>query len=132
MLTRSHSTSDARGFALVEILLAGLVVSILVAVLVMAIANVNDDGSAARSCRSEAREFAVAVQSYHVKHENRAWPDDHVNGSVQLTSDALVFTGELRGPTMKYLAGPQRVPSTSKPGWTYDFKTHTTNSLSCG
>src|SRR5262249_30267002 len=49
------------GFALVEILLAMLVLSILVAVVVMAIWNVNDKGASARACRTEARSFAAAV-----------------------------------------------------------------------
>ena len=50
---------------------------------------------------------------------------------VQLTTDALQLTGDLDGPALTHLDGAQRVPSTNKRGWTYDFKTHTTNSLGC-
>ena len=118
-----------RGFAVVEVLLALVVVSILVAVLLMAIANVDDNG-VGKSCRTEAREFDAAVRQYHKDHDNKAWPDDHSNGSVQLTADALVL--DHSRPSLKHLDGAQRVPSTNQRGWTYDFKNHTTNSLGCG
>jgi competence protein ComGC len=122
---------SVRGFAVVEMLLAAVIISIVAAVAIMAVANANEDGHGGKSCRTEAREFQVAVQSYHKRHENKAYPDDHANGSVQLTSDALQLTGDLDGPALTHLDGAQRVPSTNKRGWTYDFKTHTTNSLGC-
>jgi competence protein ComGC len=132
MEKRSRVARSTRGFALVELLLAALVLSILVAVIVMTIANINNDGSSPRACRTEAREFAVAAQSYHKRHDNRAWPDDHTNESVELTNAALVFTGELPKGHLRYLDGSQRSPASSSKGWTYDFKAHTTNALGCG
>jgi competence protein ComGC len=119
----------ARGFAVVELLLACLVLSILVAVIIMAISNADDNG-AAKACRTEARAFAVAAKAYHKGHENKAWPDDHADTSVQRTADALALSGQR--VSLQYLDGAQRVPSNGNHGWSYDFQYHTTNSLGCG
>jgi competence protein ComGC len=118
-----------RGFALVEILLALLALSILVAIAVMAVANTNGHG-VDKSCRTEAHDFDVAVRAFHRDHDNKDWPDDHADGSVQLTADALVRDGSR--PSLTHLDGAQRVPSNNNRGWTYDFRTHTTNELGCG
>jgi hypothetical protein len=133
-MIRVRDHRSFHGFALVEICLAVLAVSIVAAVVVMAL--IPPGGSRAQECRLQARLFGAAVTRYHDQHD-QAWPPDggpQVEPTVHRVAVTLIQDGQLRGnrDPISHLHGSQRRPIELSKGWTYDFERHVVTDDGCG
>ncbi len=125
---------DGRGFALVEALVALVVVAILVGVAILVVDTVGYDPSAA-ACRREAARFEKAVAHYHARDNKSAWPPRGQGATVLGTAATLRAGGDLDvaslGDAVAHLDASQRVDGVTRRGWTYDFETHHTDAARC-
>ncbi len=119
-----------RGFVLVEVLIAILVLSILAAVVVM-IVSPSDNKNAAKQCISDALTFQDAVHVAHERSAAKKWPDEQAN-SVEAVALALALEAGYTGDAQRHLDGSQRRPVTAYKGWKYNFATHTVDTTNCG
>ncbi len=124
----------ARGFALVEVLVALVIVAIVTGVVLLVVNTVTYDASASQ-CRTEARGFQNAVHRYYERHNPHEWPPSGKTNSVLAVTLALRLQGDLDGSSLAasigHLDGSQRTPVDTVKGWTYDFDRHTTDDAAC-
>jgi type II secretory pathway pseudopilin PulG len=125
------------GFAIVEVLVLALILSILAAIVIMVAWPSSKTHASARQqaarlkthieCVADATTFQRAVELAHNK--THAWPDDVANvAALDVKLHGLLGSGN----ALRHLDGSQRVPPTRAKGWTYDFRKHVVDVGNCG
>jgi type II secretory pathway pseudopilin PulG len=126
------------GFAIVEVLIGLLVLSIVVAVVLMTLLPSNHKGATAQ-CKADARAIASAVKVYNERHHEKTWPDLDTSSKVPQRLPLIVIATNLQyfggldmSDPLRHLDGSQRIPVSQAHGWKYVYETHTTDATNCG